>query len=341
MGNPVWSRSLARCEALTSATKTNQDESQLNAQAAIVTLLGCFTTVAPWALCLDARYEMRTGHLFAGAGGGILADLINGHEPVWAVEWDPYACQVLRERFPGLLVIEGDIRGVDFRELAPVDALCGGFPCQDISLAGKGGGITGERSGLYREFMRAINDIRPSWVFMENSPAIRTRGRHIVIGELVAAGYSWRDGILGAADVGAPHRRDRWWCLAHLSDADRLRQPQQEGRERNERGRFGDLGEEVADADKSGRNRGEPSDCGGMGNPAGLGLEIPQPSQAGDQQQAATGTGRGDGWWSTEPGMGRMAHGVANRSHRIKALGNGQVPLCAAVAWRILGGPVG
>lgn len=301
---------------------------------------------------------MRTGHLFAGAGGGILADLINGHEPAWAVEWDPYACQILRERFPGLHVIEGDVRNVDFCRLAPVDALCGGFPCQDISVAGKGGGIAGERSGLYREFIRAIHDLRPSWVFMENSPAIRTRGRHIVIGDLVAAGYSWRDGILGAADVGAPHRRDRWWLLAHRDGDDGQAGGRIEG--------GGIVGgspasacgcDDVANAYRSGhqwratgrdetegrRPFSEIDRCGvfqEMGHPAGLRLEIPQPSQAGDQQPPAAGADRGYGWWSAEPGMGRMAHGVANRAHRIKCLGNGQVPLAAAVAWRLLGGPV-
>ena len=130
---------------------------------------------------------MRTAHLFAGAGGGILADLILGHTPVVAVEWDAYACAVLRERFPGLRVIEGDVRSVDFaQELAGVDALCAGFHCQDISAAGKGAGIGGERSGLYREVIRAIDAIRPAWVFLENSPLIRTRGRHIVIADLVA-----------------------------------------------------------------------------------------------------------------------------------------------------------
>lgn len=269
---------------------------------------------------------MRTGHLFAGAGGGILADLILGHQPTVAVEWNPYACAVLREKFPGLRVIEGDVRSVDFAsELAGIDALCAGFPCQDISAAGKGVGITGERSGLYCEVMRAIDAVRPAWVFLENSPRIRTRGRHIVIGDLVARGYSWRDGILGAADVGAPHKRDRWWCLARRADS--LRGGPQEQRIVTE----GAQGRS-ANADIVGARI--------MADPAGQRLEVSQSSEAGHQQPAAEGTGRSIGWWSAEPGMGRMAYGVANRAHRIKCLGNGQVPLCAAVAWRLLGGLV-
>jgi DNA (cytosine-5)-methyltransferase 1 len=136
----------------------------------------------------------------------------------------------------------------------------------------------------------------------------------------VALGYSWRDGILAASDVGAPHKRDRWWCLARRTNAHGLRELQPEGGECDERGWVGDVGGEVADA-------------------TGQRLEVPQPSQAGDEQPTATGADWSYGWWAAEPGMGRMAHGVAHRSHRIKCLGNGQVPLAAAVAWRLLGGP--
>lgn len=289
---------------------------------------------------------MRTGHLFAGAGGGILADIILGHSPIWAVELDPYCCAVLRERFPHMHIVCGDVRDVDFSALADVDAICGGFPCQDISAAGKQAGITGERSGLFREIMRAIDDLRPAWVFLENSPNIRTKGRHVVIAELVARGYSWRDGILAASDVGAPHQRKRWWCLANSSSRRRggaeVGQIQQPGRAET----FGTSNSNRTMADATSER-----------------LEKPQPSQEINQEPSVAGSGRVDdsmrgrhglqdeeipagrdgaehaGWWATEPGMGRMAHGVANRTQRIKALGNGQVPLCAAVAWRLLGGP--
>lgn len=321
---------------------------------------------------------MRTAHLFAGAGGGILADLILGHDPVVAVEWDAYACAVLRERFPGLRVIEGDVRTVDFaRELAGVDALCAGFPCQDISAAGKGAGIDGERSGLYREVIRAIDAVRPAWVFLENSPLIRTRGRHIVIADLVARGYSWRDGQLAASDVGASHIRNRWWCLAKRADADRVRELQPQGLEREQRGWAGDLGINVADSDQIGRLRrpwalgacgwAEPAHgCGDMADASGERLaqrddqrshgQQEQPSASGashlaqpehrgcegwDQEarNEQSGSAMPPSWWSAEPGMGRVAHGVAHRAHRIKCLGNGQVPLQAAAAWIALGGP--
>ena len=177
----------------------------------------------------SCREMLQSMHLFAGAGGGLLADLILGHRPVVAVEWDKHACRALRERaaegwFPGLHVHEGDIRMFDPSEYAGiVDVIHAGFPCQDISAAGKGAGIEGARSGLYREAIRAIGIVRPRWVMLENSPAIRTRGRSVVIRDLVAIGYSYRDGTLAAADVGAPHRRNRWWLLANLDVADGVR----------------------------------------------------------------------------------------------------------------------
>lgn len=115
---------------------------------------------------------MRSLHLFAGAGGGLLADRILGHTPVGAVELDPYCCAVLRARaadgwFPGLKVHEIDIRDFDPCEYAgSVDLVAGGFPCQDISAAGRGAGITGERSGLWSEFARVLRVVRPRYAFV-------------------------------------------------------------------------------------------------------------------------------------------------------------------------------
>lgn len=333
---------------------------------------------------------MRTAHLFAGAGGGLLADIILGHEPAVAVEHDAYCCAVLRERFPGLRVIEGDVRTVDFaRDLAGVDALCAGFPCQDISLAGNGRGLDGERSGLFWEVMRAVDSLRPEWVFLENSPAIRTRGRDRVLASLMERGYLARDGLLSAAAVGAPHRRDRWWCLAHLADAPRdgLGRPRlrtvaggeeiadpnadmrgrEGGGDPQHRGQQGAPwrepdrlrargrrdGEDVADAIGYAGRPCRPGDAGegtrGW-NPCGSGVEqddvalpcgegLPERQGAPGERSRAT-TARG-GWWDAEPSVGRVAHGLAARAHRLRALGNGQVPLCAAVAWCLLGGPVG
>lgn len=268
---------------------------------------------------------MKTGHLFAGAGGGLLADVIVGHKPIWAVEWDRYCCAVLRERFPSLQVVEGDVRSVDFRQLDKVDVLSAGFPCQDISSAGTGKGINGSRSGLYREVIRAVDELQPSYVFLENSPLIRTRGRHIVIRDLVERGYSWRDGLLSASDVGAPHKRLRWWLLARRGGhPDRLRELQQEGGEPNLGNGLSNVGEDVPHTHCNGLE--------GWEHYTGGCREVCEA----DLAPAASCC---SGWWSTEPGMGRVVDGLANRAHRIKALGNGQVPIQAAVAMKLLGLP--
>lgn len=267
----------------------------------------------------------------------MLADLILGHTPAFAVEWDANCCTALRLRaadgwFPGLHVHEGDVRLFDPSEWAGrVDCIHAGFPCQDISVAGRGAGISGERSGLVSEVFRAIDAIRPRFVFLENSPQIRTRGRHVVIGELVARGYAWRDGILAAADVGARHDRDRWWCLA--ANADGMRQLEQE-RGQQDLWRWAHHGaEEDADAVRQGR-----TDGGGLAT-AEAGRNIGRPSDVALGQ----GTGaRVATWFEAEPDVGRLVYGLADDMvpGAVKALGNGQVPLQAAAAYLLLGGRI-
>ena len=167
---------------------------------------------------------MRTLHLFAGAGGGIIADMMLGHTPVAAVEIDPFCREVLKARqhdgwLPEFEIFE-DVRefdGTKFR--GKVDCVCGGFPCQDISCAGKGAGIHGERSGLFFEMARIVNEVRPGYVFMENSPNLVCRGIEAVLWTMAQMGYDSRWCILSAAAVGAMHRRDRWWGL--FADTDR------------------------------------------------------------------------------------------------------------------------
>lgn len=282
---------------------------------------------------------LTTGHLFAGAGGGLLADLILGHKPAFAVEWDANCCATLRARaadgwFPGLHVHEGDVRMFNPSDWAGrVDSLHAGFPCQDISAAGTGRGIDGERSGLVSEVFRAIDAIRPRFVFLENSPRIRTKGRDRVIAELVARGYAWRDGVLGAADVGAPHDRDRWWCLA--ANADGLRKLEQEGRKPDFRGRTDNRAEETPDADCTGC-----TDGGGISTDAGENGNLRRSASV-EHDEASFGGG--PSWFAIEPDVGDLVYGLADElvPGAVKALGNGQVPLQAAAAYALLGGLVG
>ena len=169
-------------------------------------------------------------HLFAGAGGGLLADILAGVQPVCAVEIEPYPQRVLARRFPGLPVWD-DVRTFRadnpdcadafawMREHRDALVVAGGFPCQDISCAGKGGGVEGgERSGLWREFARILGEVRPRFAFVENSPFLVGRGLGIVLGDLASLGYDARWQVLAAGDVGARHLRERIWIAASLRD---------------------------------------------------------------------------------------------------------------------------
>ena len=162
---------------------------------------------------------LRELALFAGAGGGILGGKLLGWRTVCAVERDAYAAQVLAQRQnDGILEtfpIWSDVSSFDGKPWRGiVDVVSGGFPCQDISAAGKGAGITGERSGLWKEFARIIGEVRPRYAFIENSPMLTIRGLETVLCDLAAMGFDAEWGIVSAADVGAPHRRERLWIVA-------------------------------------------------------------------------------------------------------------------------------
>ena len=165
------------------------------------------------------KYSM---HLFAGGGGGILADLLEGIQPVLAVEIEDFQRTILGLRFPDLPLWD-DV--CTFREDNPECAeavaelkanrddlvIAGGFPCQDISCAGKGAGLRGARSGLFYEYARIVREVRPRFVFVENSPFLICRGVESVLGEMAALGYDGAWGVLSASDMGGRHKRDRFW----------------------------------------------------------------------------------------------------------------------------------
>ena len=157
---------------------------------------------------------MRVGSLFAGIGGFDLGLERAGFEIAWQVEIDPYCQRVLAKHWPTVQRY-GDIQAVDWSAVEPVDLLCGGFPCQDISLAGKGAGLSGERSGLWFEYAKAIDALKPRYVLIENVAALRSRGLDQVLGSLAALGYDAEWHCIPACAVGAPHRRDRVWIVAY------------------------------------------------------------------------------------------------------------------------------
>jgi len=311
--------------------------------------------------------------LFAGAGGGILGGHLLGWRTICAVEREPYAASVLLARQnDGILPpfpIWDDVctfDGKPWRGL--VDVVSGGFPCQDISAAGKGAGIDGERSGLWREMARIIGEVRPRFVFVENSPILVSRGLAVVISDLAEMGYGAEWFCLSASDCGAPHKRDRIWIVASDTEREPLRDKTVENveSEKPERKEFGVHGCDwhVADANHSergpqleacGRVAGEiglPQGEEGSGGPSASGetgkcrtvadpdrvRELQPKGRKQDERRRAGHGCESVSWqsWPAEPGVGRVADGVAARVDRLKAIGNGQVPRVAATAFNMM-----
>ena len=253
--------------------------------------------------------------LFAGAGGGILGGHLLGWRTRCAVELDSYARRVLlaRQR-DGILPrfpIWDDVRTFDGKPWrGSIDVISGGFPCQDISSAGRGEGITGKRSGLWSEMARIVGEVVPRFVFVENSPMLTSRGLGVVLGDLASMGYDARWGVLGAHHAGAPHKRDRIWILArHADSQSKSAQPLND-----EASRLPGL---VAYAYEKR-------------------LQRPIGSRSAAAQRASKGHSTECNWGEAEPQLGRVAHGVANRVDRLRAIGNGQVPAVVRLAWRVL-----
>ena len=307
---------------------------------------------------------LRELALFAGAGGGILGSKLLGWRTVAAVEWGEYPASVLCARQnEGLLPpfpIWSDVQTFDGRTWrGRVDVVSGGFPCQDISVSGKGAGIDGERSGMWSHMARIIGEVRPRFAFVENSPALISRGLGRVLGDLAALGYDCRWGVLGASDIGANHQRDRFWLVATYANSvisgDKWEKEVRSDGSMDQREakpiNHGDT-EQMADTAQL--------QCNGSHHHAELVMEHDPVSKSGNHCGAAhladTDSAQrqrneraqrtqpeyadagGSSWWASEPDIRRVANGVAARVDRLKAIGNGQVPLCAATAWRMLGG---
>ena len=305
--------------------------------------------------------ELKTMHLFAGAGGGILADLILGHRPIVAVEWDKYACDVLRARtadgwFEGMSVWEGDVRLFDPSEYkGRVDCIHAGFPCQDISQAGSQRGVGEDtRSGLYRQVLRIADEVQPKYLFLENVAAIVSgdNGRMLrkVVGDLATRGYDcvWR--CLSASEVGANHKRDRWWLLAYPNSNSKPNESfngQEIGmvadtnstQRTRERIPGGVQKEQLFDSrcDQSrGDGRQDENVAYSKCERQSRSRQPEYSSCAEKNTKRETDKPFNGSWWKAEPCVGRVANGVASAPYRLKALGNGQVPLQCAMAFKLL-----
>lgn len=339
---------------------------------------------------------MKVLDLFSGIGGFSLGLERAGMETVAFCEISPVCRHLLAHHWPNVPCFD-DVTTLTGEQVGPVDVICGGFPCQDISFAGKGAGLAGERSGLWREYARLVRELRPAFVIVENVAALLGRGLGDVLGDLASLGYdAWWDCIPASA-VGAPHRRDRLWIVAYargqqhegFGDALRREIAAELSRAAAEQGvcaghggeafaldpnadslrpyRQGvhvvggpelrheqicdaePLGFDVADAScqlrnrcRSGakQNRGDQSpDCRHVGHADCAGL--PVAGISGGQGEApgcveARGAADRAGWWSAEPDVGRVAHGVPARVDRLHGLGNAVVPKIPKIIGRAI-----
>lgn len=278
--------------------------------------------------------------LFSGIGGISLA-LSPWVRTVAYCEIDRFAQGVLLSRISdGQLEaapIYDDIRNLTASHLPGIDIISGGFPCQDISCAGNGAGLDGKRSGLFFEVARLVSEIRPTLVFLENVPAIRSRGADVVVGRLAELGYDARWGVLSAFDVGAPHLRERWWLLAY--NTNHVQQNSIERISQRSPTESGGTGN-VSDAD-SFQLRNESDGFIGRQSQTISGDNGPAQSLANADSEpprwSPESWGKRD-WWSSEPGMGRVVTGLPHRLDRLKGLGNSVVPACAREAFERLMG---
>jgi DNA (cytosine-5)-methyltransferase 1 len=297
---------------------------------------------------------MRELALFAGAGGGLLASThLLGWDTVCGVEINDYCRTVLvqrqRDGFLPFFPIWDDICTFDGRPWRGlVDVVSGGFPCQDISSAGSGRGLDGDRSGLWFEMLRVIGEVRPAYVFAENSPMLRIRGLDVVLAGLADLGFDAAWGVLGAWHVGAPHRRNRMWIVAAHPDRCRERGLSLDAEMASTSSAPGDASDAGGERSErrpptrswfSGTGRRAAPDGGHAAHADGDALRE-QPGRCSGAHGSEATEPRGSDWWGVHRFAG-VDDGLASRLERVRATGNGQVPAVAALAWRVLSDALG
>lgn len=262
--------------------------------------------------------------LFSGIGG-ISKALKPWVRTVAYCEQDRFAQSVLLSRMSeGKLCkapIWDDVQTLRGEMLPPVDIIFGGFPCQDISVAGNGEGLAGKRSGLFYEVVRLAEETRASFVFLENVPAIRTRGLLEVVRTFTEMGYDCRWTCLSAASVGVPHKRERWFLLAHANST-KLRKQQRRGGGKDGKGSIQSklLMENGTHPDSDSFSKGL------------------RQSKEWNQDVKSLWTLEGDDWDHHAQFFLRVDNGLRDRPHQIKCLGNSVVPAQVRKAFKLLSG---
>lgn len=254
---------------------------------------------------LRGRQPLRALHLFAGAGGSVIAGRMLGWESAGAVELDPFCCRVLERH--GERVLHQDIATFDARSLrGQVDVVVGGFPCQDFSSAGRRAGFKhGKRSILFFEMMRVVDETQAPVIFAENVRGLLSshEGRDFaaVLHRMAQSGFDARWCLLGADDAGAPHQRKRVWILAHRPEHRREEGGRDAGRGFTPRrgGAHPCGSENMAHPPGGGRDEGGPEHAPGLVDGAGAGVGI-----------APGGAGRGG---PAGPGVAHAGRGLDER----------------------------
>jgi DNA (cytosine-5)-methyltransferase 1 len=302
--------------------------------------------------------------LFSGIGGFALAAKWNGFRTVAFCDCEPYAQAVLKKHWPDVHV-HGDIREVRGELYAKVTLLTGGFPCQPFSVAGKQRGKTDDRY-LWPEMLRVIREARPAWIVGENVAGIVNMALDQVHADLEAEGYEVESLIIPASAVDAPHRRDRVWIVAHssrkqlekclnlggkegthskptgsdqsvpasknvahsisLSEGSAYRNQKRErvaGREDEDISQRNEVGSNSSDSRENVADTVSERGCS-------WNSEREYAEDAGQSSRDSRDNSRGVATWLAEPNVGRVAHGIPNRTHRLKGLGNAIVPQVAA-----------
>jgi DNA (cytosine-5)-methyltransferase 1 len=303
---------------------------------------------------------LTVGSLFSGIGGLDLGLERAGMEVRWQVEQDAWCQRVLAKHWPNVIRY-GDIKTIDWTEVEPVDLICGGFPCQPVSLAGKRLAQEDER-WLWPEFARCLRVLRPRFALVENVPGLLSAGMGDVLGDLAALGYDAEWDCIPAAAVGAPHQRYRVVLVAYPERDIR-------GASRDDRSQPLDRGGSflahpqvfaqrpgLRPDESGGERRGRSGDGGGERDVPDADRERCEEQRIGVTAAAEHATTECGGWWATEPefrrvadgispeldgtgmnhwangechGVPRVATGVPNRVDRLRGLGNAVVPQVA------------
>jgi DNA (cytosine-5)-methyltransferase 1 len=286
------------------------------------------------------RYSVQVLDLFSGIGGFSLGLKRAGMETIGFCEIDPFCRKVLAKHWPDVTV-HTDIRSLDGKDYkGRAEIICGGFPCQPFSQAGKRRGTEDDRH-LWPEMLRIISEVRPTWVIGENVIGIVKMELDSILSDLEGEGYQTRAFIIPACGIDAPHKRDRVWIIAHANSEGESDGPINEGPRPRQLELMADPNSGFSTVTQQAVQAGRATIISSSKDVADSESERVQrlwssgeqkPHTYGGQKLSLCGSERPrPAYWEAEPGMGRVVDGIPNRVDRIKGLGNAVVPMVVEV----------